>query len=204
MKSRILEKGTQLFFRYGVKSVTMDAIAAELGISKKTIYQHFPDKESMVYEVVQTFVTQDIVKWEELDRLYSNVIEKMFQSFEMVKDMVTQMNPHLLFEIQKYFPKAFQLFKDHGELFIHKNLIADFRKGAQFGYFRNDIDFELLARLRMAEVDLVFNPDFYPNNKLSLYETQLTLMDIFMRGILTEKGLTLYNSYQNNLKSWSA
>ncbi|MBP6093666.1 MAG: TetR/AcrR family transcriptional regulator [Cytophagaceae bacterium] len=201
MKSRILEKGTQLFFRYGVKSVTMDAIAAELGISKKTIYQHFPDKESMVYEVVQTFVTQDIVKWEELDRLYSNVIEKMFQSFEMVKDMVTQMNPHLLFEIQKYFPKAFQLFKDHGELFIHKNLIADFRKGAQFGYFRNDIDFELLARLRMAEVDLVFNPDFYPNNKLSLYETQLTLMDIFMRGILTEKGLTLYNSYQNNLKS---
>jgi hypothetical protein len=49
----------------------------------------------------------------------------------------------------------------------------------------------------MAEVDLAFNPDFYPNNKLSLYETQLTLMDIFMRGILTEKGLTLYNSFQN-------
>ena len=62
----------------------------------------------------------------------------------------------------------------------------------------------MLARLRMAEVDLAFNPDFYPNNKLSLYETQLTLMDIFMRGILTEKGLTLYTSYQNNLKWWSA
>jgi hypothetical protein len=51
----------------------------------------------------------------------------------------------------------------------------------------------------MAEVDLAFNPNFYPNNKLSLYDTQLTLMDIFMRGILTEKGLTLYTSYQNNL-----
>ena len=201
MKSRILEKGTQLFFRYGVKSVTMDAIAADLGISKKTIYQHFPDKDSMVYEVVQDFIAQDILKWEELDRLYSNVVEKMFKSFDMVKDMVTQMNPHLLFEIQKYFPKGFQLFKEHGEMCIHKNLIADFHKGAQYGYFRNDIDFELLARLRMAEVNLAFNPDFYPNNKLSLYETQLTLMDIFMRGILTEKGLTLYNSYQNNLKS---
>ena len=150
MKSRILEKGTELFFRYGVKTVTMDAIASELGISKKTIYQHFPDKDSMVFE--------------------------------------------------KYFPKAFQLFTEHGEKCIHKNLIADFKKGAQFGYFRNDIDFELLARLRMAEVDLAFNPDFYPNNKLSLYDTQLTLMDIFMRGILTEKGLTLYTSYQNNLK----
>jgi AcrR family transcriptional regulator len=201
MKSRILEKGTQLFFRYGVKSVTMDAIAAELGISKKTIYQHFPDKESMVIEVVQTFIEQDSLKWDELDRLYSNVIEKMFKSFEMMKDMLTQMNPRLLFEIQKYFPNAYQHFTEHGEKCIYKNLIADFKKGAQFGYFRKDIDFELLARLRMAEVDLAFNPDFYPNNKLPLYETQLTLMDIFMRGILTEKGLTLYNSYQNNLKS---
>jgi AcrR family transcriptional regulator len=201
MKSRILEKGAQLFFRYGVKSVTMDTIAADLGISKKTIYQHFPDKDSMVFEVVQNFIVQDSAKWDELDRLYSNVIEKMFKSFEMTKDLLTQMNPRLLFEIQKYFPNAFLLFTEHGEKCIHKNLIADFRKGAQFGYFRNDVDFELLARLRMAEVDLAFNPDFYPNNKLSLYETQIALMDIFMRGILTEKGLTLYNSYQNNLKS---
>ena len=201
MKSRILEKGAQLFFRYGVKSVTMDTIAADLGISKKTIYQHFPDKDSMVFEVVQNFIVQDSAKWDELDRLYSNVIEKMFKSFEMTKDLLTQMNPRLLFEIQKYFPNAFLLFTEHGEKCIHKNLIADFQKGAQYGYFRNDIDYELLARLRMAEVNLAFNPDFYPNNKLSLYETQLTLMDIFMRGILTEKGLALYNSYQNNLKS---
>jgi AcrR family transcriptional regulator len=170
-----------------------------LGISKKTIYQHFPDKDTIVFEVVKTFTEQDLEKWAELDRLYPNVIEKMFKSFEMVKDMLVQMNPRLLFEIQKYFPTAYQLFVQHGEKCIHENLIADFKKGAQFGYFRNDIDFELLARLRMAEVDLAFNPDFYPNNKLSLYETQLTLMDIFMRGILTDKGLTLYTSYQNNL-----
>jgi hypothetical protein len=52
----------------------------------------------------------------------------------------------------------------------------------------------------MAEVNLAFNPDFYPNNKLPLFETQLVLLDIFMRGILTEKGLTLYTSYNNNLK----
>jgi AcrR family transcriptional regulator len=201
MKSRILEKGAELYFRYGVKTVTMDTIASDLGISKKTIYQHFPDKDSMVYEVVKNFIEQDLAKWDELDRLYSNVIEKMFKSFDMTKDLLTQMNPRLLFEIQKYFPTAFQLFAQHGENCIHRNLIADFKKGAQFGYFRSDIDFELLARLRMAEVNLAFNPDFFPNNKLPLFETQLVLMDIFMRGILTEKGLTLYTSYQNNLPS---
>jgi AcrR family transcriptional regulator len=198
MKSRILEKGTQLFFRYGVKSVTMDSIATELGISKKTIYQHFPDKDSMVLQVVESFVQQDEVKWAELDKQFPNVIEKMFKSFEMMKEMLTQMDPRLLFEIEKYFPKAFKVFRDYNEKGIHANLISDFKKGIQFGYFRKDIDVELLARLRMAEVGLAFNPDFYPNNRLSLFETQMVLMDIFMRGILTEKGLTLYNSYQNN------
>ena len=199
MKSRILEKGAELFFRYGVKTVTMDDIAAELGISKKTIYQHFPDKDSLVFEVVKTFIDQDHAKWNELDRLYSNVIEKMFKSFEMTKDLITKMNPRLLFEIQKYHTKAYQLFLEHGEKSINQYLIADFKKGAQFGYFRSDIDFEFLARLRMAEVNLAFNPEFYPNNKLPLFETQLVLLDIFMRGILTEKGLTLYTSYKNNL-----
>lgn len=204
MKSRILQKGAELFFRYGVKTVTMDSIATDLGISKKTIYQHFPDKDSIVYEVVKSFIEQDLKKWEELDKLYPNVIEKIFKSFEMTKDLFTQMNPRLLYEIQKYFPNAYELFSDHGEKCIHENLIADFKKGAQIGYFRNDIDFELLARLRMAEVNLVFNPDFYPNNKLPLFETQLVLLDIFMRGILTENGLKLYTSYQKNLTQWSA
>ncbi len=198
MKSRILEKGTQLFFRYGVKSVTMDAIAAELGISKKTIYQHFPDKDAMVLQVVDAFIEKDEVKWVELDKQYPNVIEKMFKSFEMVKEMLMQMNPRLLYEIEKYFPAAYARFREYNERGIHAHLVLDFKKGMQFGYFRKDIDVELLARLRMAEVGLVFNPDFYPENKLSLFETQMILMDIFMRGILTEKGLVLYNSYQNN------
>lgn len=198
MKSRILFKGTQLFFRYGVKSVTMDAIAAELGISKKTIYQHFPDKDSLVIQVLECFIAEDLKKWDDLDAKYSNVIEKMFKSFEMLKDMLADMNPRILYEIQKYFPDAFQKFIQYKEEITIKKIQLDFSRGIEEGYFRSDIDVEFLARLRMAEVDLAFNPDFYPNNKLSLFETQLVFSDIFMRGIMTEKGLTLYNSYQTN------
>ncbi|MHA8065045.1 TetR/AcrR family transcriptional regulator [Aquirufa sp. ROCK2-A2] len=198
MKSRILFKGTQLFFRYGIKSVTMDSIASELGISKKTIYQHFPDKDTMVLQVVECFIEEDLKKWEELDAKYSNVIEKMFKSFEMLKEMLENMNPRILYEIQRYFPEAFQKFIHYKEGVTIKKIQLDFSRGIEEGYFRADIDVELLARLRMAEVDLAFNPDFYPNNKLSLFETQLTFSDIFMRGILTEKGLLLYNSYQTN------
>jgi hypothetical protein len=129
----------------------------------------------MVLQVVDAFIEKDEVKWVELDKQYPNVIEKMFKSFEMVKEMLMQMNPRLLFEIEKYFPAAYARFREYNERGIHAHLVLDFKKGMQFGYFRKDIDVEL-----------------------SLFETQMILMDIFMRGILTEKGLVLYNSYQNN------
>jgi AcrR family transcriptional regulator len=81
----------------------MDSIASELGISKKTIYQHFPDKDSMVLQVVECFIEEDLKKWEDLDAKYSNVIEKMFKSFEMLKEMLENMNPRLLYEIPSPF-----------------------------------------------------------------------------------------------------
>lgn len=197
MKTRILEKGTQLFFRFGVKTVTMDSIASELGISKKTIYQYFQDKDSIVFDVVQRFLEEDKKKWDMLDAKYSNVIQKMFASMEVMKDMLKEMNPRILFEIQKYHPKAFALFQSYQDEHISKKISGDFTLGIQSGYFRADVDVMFLTKLRMAEIDLGFHPDFYPENKLSLYDTQRVLSDIFMRGILTETGLTFYNSYQN-------
>ncbi len=197
MKKRILEKGAQLFFRFGVKTVTMDSIAAELGISKKTIYQYFQDKDSIVFDVVERFLVEDKKKWDILDAKYPNVIEKMFASMEVMKDMLKEMNPRILFEIQKYYPKAFALFQSYQVNHISEKISGDFSLGIQSGYFRSDIDVMFLTKLRMAEIDLGFHPDFYPENKLSVFDTQRVLCDIFMRGILTEQGLALYNSYQN-------
>lgn len=199
MKSRILEKGAELFFRFGVKTVTMDTIATDLGISKKTIYQHFPDKDSMVLQVVESFLESDLKKWDELDKLYSNVIEKMFKSFEILKDMLTDMNPRILFEIKKYHPNAYAKFHEYFEGIVFEKLTLDMKKGMQFGYFRSDIPAEFLAKTRMAEVNLAFEPSFNVGNKMSLFETQSVLLDIFLKGIMTEKGLTLYTSYKNNL-----
>ena len=175
----------------------MDSIATELGISKKTIYQHFPDKDSIVQQVMETFIVEDKKKWEALELRYTNVIEKMFASMEILKETLSEINPHLLFEIQKYFPKTFETFEQYKQVWAFGKMKSDFQNGIKYGYFRSDVDVDLLAHLRIAEIDLVFNPAFYPQNKLSIFETQSILTDMFMRGILTEKGLVLYNSYQN-------
>ncbi|TBH76491.1 TetR/AcrR family transcriptional regulator [Aquirufa nivalisilvae] len=198
MKCRILEKGAELYFRYGVRSVTMDTIATELGISKKTIYQHFPDKDAMVYQVLESFIQNDQCKWEDLNKSSKDVIHKTLLSLEIMKTTLSEMNPRLMFEVKKYFPKAYDLFTKYKEDCIMNSLKVDLKTGIEQGYFRPEIEIELIARLRMGEVDLSFDPNFYSHSKLSFFDTQQILLDHFMRGILTEKGLSLYLSYQNN------
>ncbi len=195
MKNRILDGATKLFFRYGVKSITMDSIAADLGISKKTIYQHYPDKDTLVNEVVSAFIEKDLAQWKELDEKYSDVIEKMFRSFDIVKETLTEINPRLMFEVQKYHPDAFAIFKQYENDVMFTHLVNDLKNGISNGYFRPELSIELIAKVRMAEIHMLFNPEFFESNKMSVFELHLEFLDYFMRGIMTEKGLSIYNSY---------
>jgi len=200
MKNRILEGATKLFFRFGVKSITMDSIASDLGISKKTIYQHFPDKDTLVNEVVKTFVEKDECQWKQLDEQYADVIEKMYRSFDLVKETLTEINPRLMFEVQKYHPDAFAIFKQYENDIMFTHLVNDLKSGVANGYFRPELPIELIAKVRMAEIHMLFNPEFFESNKMSVFELHLEFLDYFMRGIMTEKGLTVYNSYLNKHK----
>jgi AcrR family transcriptional regulator len=197
MKNRILEGATKLFFRFGVKSITMDTIASDLGISKKTIYQHFPDKDSLVKEVMIAFLEKDRCLWKQLEENYPDVIAKMFHSFEVMKDMLTEINPRLMYEVEKYHPDAFAIFRSYENEVMLSYLIKDLNSGIQEGYFRPEIPVELIAKLRMAEIQMLFNPSFFESYKKSVFEMHLEFMDYFLRGIMTPKGLSVYNEYLN-------
>lgn len=194
-----MDKGLELFFRFGVKTVTMDEIATGLGISKKTIYQHFPDKDTLVYEVVEHFTAMDGLKWQELDQAYPDVIEKIAKVYEIMKDTLSDLNPRLLSEIKKYHPKAYELFQQYKERVMKKQLLQDMKRGVELGYFRSDIHLPLIADLREAEMDLLLDPTFTSPFKMSFVELHYHLLDYFMRGICTEKGLKVYQKYLNKL-----
>ena len=103
VKERILQKAEEMFFRYGVKSITMDDIARELGISKKTIYLHFPDKDELVVQVVGREMEKDKCEYEELDNSEANAIEKLIQASldELMKNRTSIVIAHRLSTIAK-------------------------------------------------------------------------------------------------------
>ena len=110
---RIRQKAHDLFMRYGFRSVSMDDIAQNLGMSKKTIYQYFEDKDELIAAVVKDDIYKNQATCENDRKISVNAIHEMFLAMDMVVEMFRTMNPSLLYDMQKYHPKAFQIFSTH-------------------------------------------------------------------------------------------
>lgn len=200
IKNRIIQKAAELFMRYGIRSVSMDDIARELGISKKTIYLHFLDKDEIVYQMMQIEVQKDQCEFEELDAISENIIEKMMKTSEMLRVQISSMNPTTIFDIRKYYPRAWTVFQEHKQKFFLESIRKDLKRGIEEGLFRANVHIEILSRMRMEQIELGFDYQVFPPNKFSLLEVQLVFLDHFIRGILTEKGVELYEHYYHEFQ----
>lgn len=195
-KDRILKGAEELFFKYGIKSITMDDIAKHLGISKKTIYQFYSDKN----EVVETLMTQRMnaneCELQQITKKSSNVIEEVFAMMKYLGIMFSEMNPNLFYDLQKYHPNSWKIFKKFKEECIERMVEDSVKRGIKQGLVREDINTKIIARLRMEEVEIGFNPEAFPPDKFKIVDVQLALLEHFLHGICTLKGHKLINKYK--------
>lgn len=195
-KERIKLQATDLFMKYGVRSVSMDDIANSLGMSKKTIYQFYADKD----ELVDAVVLHEIQHNEhccELDRQGSeNAVHELFLAMDMVVEMFHSMNPSLLFDLQKYHPKAFQKFHTHKNEFLYNIIRENLVRGIKEDLFRDDINIDILARFRVELMLLPFNPEFQAKVKHNLAEIEEELILHYLFGLVTMKGYKMILSYK--------
>lgn len=195
-KDRILKGAEELFFKYGIKSITMDDIAKHLGISKKTIYQFYSDKNEVVETLMATQTKNRECEFMKIAENSSNVIEEVFEMMKHMGTMFSQMNPNLFYDMQKYHPNTWKLFKQFKEEFIERMVENSVKRGIEQGLVRADINTKIVARLRMEEVEMGFNPQVFPPDKFKIIDVQLALLDHFLHGICTLKGHKLINKYK--------
>jgi TetR/AcrR family transcriptional regulator, cholesterol catabolism regulator len=195
-KERILEAAHQLYFKFGIKSVTMDDIARHLGMSKKTIYQFYRDKDEIVLELSTYTLKLNVQKFEEITRTAKDPIQEILQTMEHMGIMFKTMNPNLFYDLQKYFPKAWQQFRDFKENKIMSMVQDNFKRGIEAGLYRSDLNSKVLARLRLEEVEMAMNPLIFPPLDFDISQVQITLLDHFLFGIVTLKGHKLINKYR--------
>jgi TetR/AcrR family transcriptional regulator, cholesterol catabolism regulator len=195
---RIKDKAHALFMQYGLRSVSMDDIASALGISKKTIYLSFADKDALVDGVMASVFEHDIVCCERDRKASENAIHEIFLAIDFIVEMFKTMNPSLLFDLQKYHPTSFMRFVKHKDEFLFNVIKNNIKRGMAEELYRADIQVDVLARFRVESLMMPFNPEFQKkiNKNLAVIEEELTIH--FLYGMVSPKGYKLTLKYQEN------
>ena len=195
-QTRILTKTHELFMLYGIRSVSMDEIANHLGISKKTIYQYFKDKDALVEGVINIEIEMHQDEFSKYAAISENAIHEIFLTLDTVEEMLKHMNPSVMFDLQKYHSTAFEKFRTHKNTFFYDIIKANIERGKQEGLFRADIDIDVLTRYRLANMFLMFDFEHFPSNKFTPIQIISETTDNFLHGMSTQAGLKIIETYK--------
>jgi len=195
VKERILTKAADLFMRYGIRSITMDEIASQLGISKKTIYQFFTDKDDMVSAVIEREIKANEVECVQYRDQAADAVQEIFIAVEDLDEMLKYMNPLMLYDLEKHHPRAFQKLREYKYQFLYQAILDNLSRGRQEGVYRADFQSDIVAKNRIESCFLIFNPDLFPHTRYKISEVNFELAMLFLYGVVTEKGRQLIERY---------
>ncbi len=196
-KERILEKATDLFMRYGIRSITMDEIAVQLGISKKTIYQFFTDKDAMVEAVVNEEMKHNEEGCRNFSHTAENAVHEIFLAMDSMQEMLKTMNPQIIHDLEKHHPVAFKRLKQYKYQFLYIMIKENLERGAKEDIYRTDLNIDLTTRHRIETAFMPFNQEAFPQNKYPINQTCQELAILFLHSICNVKGKKLIEKYLN-------
>src|SRR5690606_32174776 len=166
----------------------MDDIARELGISKKTLYQKYRNKEALLEEVLSHGVGQVLERLKNLEETIDNAIDRMFSRDEVIEKASTTNESIVLNQLTRYYPHIFNKhMMDFSEKFT-EILVHNTERGRKQGYYREDFDAYSYAKLYFQTVMYYDNSPFLDTNKLTRHEYQQEALGFYMNAITTEKG----------------
>jgi len=195
MKERIQQKAKELFMRYGFKSVTMDEIAGQLGVSKKTIYQYYTDKDELVEAVMQAEIEYMRTECIRQNTESENAVEELFKDMDSMEAIFDALNPQIIFDLEKFYPKTFEKFKKHKHTFLLEVIKNNLERGRREELYRQDFNVDIVARFRLESSFVMFNQDVFPYGKYSLITVSNEIYYLFLHGIATTKGKKLIDKY---------
>jgi AcrR family transcriptional regulator len=197
IKERIQYKAGELFRRYGIRSVTMDEIAGQLGISKKTIYQFYSDKEALVQDIFKGITDHNKQQCTYFKDTAENAVHEQYLAGDMAQEIFNNMNSSVLFDLNRFHPNVFAEFEKFKKQFLFNSIKENLLRGIKEGLFRKDIDIDIITWLRLEMISGFFNNEEVITGKTKPNRFEDEMKDFFLHGICTEKGLTLLSKYKH-------
>lgn len=199
MLVRICQISQKLFMRYGIRSITMDDVARELSISKKTLYQYVADKDDLVKKTIS-------IHLEEIDQMVQTVMSKeenAIQQILKIADMMillhNEVSEGLLFDLKKFHPETFDLLTEHRERTMFVQVTNNLSTGIKQKLYRKDIPVELTASMYMNLVYTSIDGHVGHSKNKSFPEKYAALINYHFHAICTEEGLQYFNKNKKTL-----
>jgi len=195
----ILVRVRELFFKYGVRSVSMDDISRDLGISKKKLYMFVRSKHELVSRLLELERRNFEIIFEKYNFDGVNSIDVLLTVSKEISDRFWDVSPSMTFDMKKYYPEIYTQHIDNRVEFIFAQIQLNIKKGIRDGMYRDDLSTELIARLYIRRLIDIHNPEYFPD-KFSFQILFDTMFDNFIRGIATEKGTNYYEQQKGKVK----
>lgn len=190
-KNKIIKFALDKFFKEGFYKVTMDQIASELRMSKKTIYKYFPSKENLVQETIEYMKGHISASIRKTLDTNDNAIVKIVGLVKIISDLWLNVKDKILVELERHYPHIWHGIDEFRTMMMNRNLTILFEQGKKEGFVK-DYPNEIISTVFMGAVRAVVNPDFFINSHLSLNNAVEMTFEIMLNGLLTEKGKEIF------------
>ncbi len=197
----ILLKVRELYMKYGIKSITMDDVARELGISKKTLYQYVSDKDDLVGKFIDNEIE---LRQKEIFNCYRagyNAIEELFEISLYMNKLMREQNPATEYDLKKYYPHHYQKIVKIRREGIFNFILLNLKKGKQEKLYRDDMNEEIIAKLYLSSTESILINDLYTVEEFTSGKTFMELLTYHVRGIATEKGIIVLEKKIRRIKT---
>ena len=201
IRDRIKQKAEELYMKYGIRSVSMDDIAAQLGMSKKTIYQYFADKDELVDAVVEDEISHMQGDCMQCSQMAQNAIHEIFITLDSVIDQFSNMNPMLLHDMEKFHHNAYQRFRKHKIEFLLKIIYSNLERGIREGLFRPELNLEIISKFRLESMMIAFDVNLFPASRYTLAGVTKEIIEHYLYGVASLKGHKLILQYMTERKN---
>ncbi len=186
---QLLQGAFGVFTRLGVKAITMDDVARELGVSKKTLYVYFKDKSDLLTKTFSYDMQCDEQRSLEFVSTSKNAIEELIFVNDHLQERFTEMHASVVYDLQKFYPEVWALFKGFKHQHILNCIIENIKRGKVEDLYREALNTEVYARLFVGRFEVMFDIELFPHKEYKLPEIHLNMIEYHVRAMATAKGL---------------
>ena len=195
-KQQIITTAESLFLRYGIKSITMDDVSRELGISKKTLYQFVDNKRDLIEEVMEHTISNEKKMMQDIREQSSNAIDEMLAVARHVTQLMRQLHPGAMYDLQKYYRDCWRKMEAFHQEYIYAMIKENIEKGQREELYRSDLDADIVAKLYVGKTIAIVDESAFPLNKYNRENLFREYIFYHLRGIASSKGLKLLEKHR--------